>query len=117
MHVAAQALQQRSQPGAIESGRHVAQGHQMRRQQRRHHQRQHGVLGAADRIAADQPTAAADDQPVAGVGAPPGGGRREGSIHGETITEAALTAPPSQAYTMAMTTNLLQKGWYFTLLK
>ena len=34
-----------------------------------------------------------------------------------TITEAALTAPPSRAYTIAMTTNLLQKGWYFTLLK
>jgi hypothetical protein len=34
-----------------------------------------------------------------------------------TITEAALTAPPATAYKMAMTTNLLQKGWYFTLLK
>jgi hypothetical protein len=34
-----------------------------------------------------------------------------------TIQEAALTAPPSEAYIMAMTTNLLQKGWYFTLLK
>jgi hypothetical protein len=33
-----------------------------------------------------------------------------------TITEAALTAPPSQGYRIAMTTNLLQKGWYFTLL-
>jgi hypothetical protein len=35
----------------------------------------------------------------------------------ETILEGALTAPPPRAYTMAMTTNLLQKGWYFTLLK
>jgi hypothetical protein len=35
----------------------------------------------------------------------------------ETILEAALTALPSPAYTMSMTTNLLQKGWYFTLLK
>ncbi|HEX9325157.1 MAG TPA: hypothetical protein VF915_01495, partial [Reyranella sp.] len=34
-----------------------------------------------------------------------------------TIMEGALTAPPSRAYKMAMTTNLLQKGWYFTLLK
>ena len=34
-----------------------------------------------------------------------------------TIPEAALTAPQSRAYIMAMTTNLLQKGWYFTLLK
>ena len=34
-----------------------------------------------------------------------------------TITEAALTAPPATDYTIAMTTNLLQKGWYFTLLK
>ena len=33
-----------------------------------------------------------------------------------TITEAALTALPSQRYRMRMTTNLLQKGWYFTLL-
>jgi predicted metalloendopeptidase len=33
-----------------------------------------------------------------------------------TITEAALTAPPSRRYRMRMTTNLLQKGWYFTLL-
>ena len=33
-----------------------------------------------------------------------------------TITEAALTAPPSRRYTMRMTTNLLQNGWYFTLL-
>jgi len=31
--------------------------------------------------------------------------------------EAALTALPSLAYKMFMTTNLLQKGWYFTLLK
>lgn len=29
----------------------------------------------------------------------------------------ALTAPPPPAYTLQMTTNLLQKGWYFTLLK
>ena len=36
---------------------------------------------------------------------------------GGTITEAALTAPPATDYTMAMITNLLQKGWYFTLLK
>jgi hypothetical protein len=36
---------------------------------------------------------------------------------GATILEAALTAPPDAAYRMAMTTNLLQKGWYFTLLK
>jgi hypothetical protein len=36
---------------------------------------------------------------------------------GETILEAALTAPPATAYKMSMTTNLLQKGWYFTLLK
>jgi hypothetical protein len=36
---------------------------------------------------------------------------------GATILEAALTAPPAAAYRMAMTTNLLQKGWYFTLLK
>jgi hypothetical protein len=35
----------------------------------------------------------------------------------KTIMEAALTAPPSRAYKMSMTTNLLQKGWYFTLLK
>ncbi|GEP54755.1 hypothetical protein RSO01_19210 [Reyranella soli] len=35
----------------------------------------------------------------------------------ETILEGALTAPPSRAYTITMTTNLLQKGWYFTLLK
>jgi hypothetical protein len=34
-----------------------------------------------------------------------------------TIMEAALTAPLSLAYKMPMTTNLLQKGWYFTLLK
>jgi len=34
-----------------------------------------------------------------------------------TILEASLTAPPRWAYTMSMTTNLLQKGWYFTLLK
>ena len=33
-----------------------------------------------------------------------------------TITEAALTAPLSRRYRMGMTTNLLQKGWYFTLL-
>jgi hypothetical protein len=33
-----------------------------------------------------------------------------------TITEAALTALPSQRYRIRMTTNLLQKGWYFTLL-
>jgi len=36
---------------------------------------------------------------------------------GMTILEASLTAPPPRAYTMFMTTNLLQKGWYFTLLK
>jgi hypothetical protein len=36
---------------------------------------------------------------------------------GRTIREAALTAPPRAAYTISMTTNLLQKGWYFTLLK
>jgi len=36
---------------------------------------------------------------------------------GKTIVEAALTAPLSPAYKMPMTTNLLQKGWYFTLLK
>jgi hypothetical protein len=36
---------------------------------------------------------------------------------GSTIGEAALTAPPATDYKMAMTTNLLQKGWYFTLLK
>lgn len=36
---------------------------------------------------------------------------------GKTIVEAALTAPQSRAYTISMTTNLLQKGWYFTLLK
>ena len=34
-----------------------------------------------------------------------------------TITEAALTAPSCAAYKMIMTMNLLQKGWYFTLLK
>ena len=34
-----------------------------------------------------------------------------------TITEVALTAPPLRGYRMRMTTNLLQKGWYFTLLK
>ncbi len=117
MHVAAQALQQRGQHGNIEIGRHVAQGHEMRRQQCRHHQRQHGILGAADRIAAGERSAAADDQPVAGVGPPPGRGRREEAFMDETILEGALTAPPSPAYTMAMTTNLLQKGWYFTLLK
>ena len=33
-----------------------------------------------------------------------------------TIAEAALTAPPSQGYRLCMTMNLLQKGWYFTLL-
>ena len=46
----------------VEIGRHVAQGDEMRRQQRRHHQRQHGVLRAADRIGADERPAAADDQ-------------------------------------------------------
>jgi len=35
----------------------------------------------------------------------------------KTIMDAALTVLPSSAYKMAMTTNLLQKGWYFTLLK
>ena len=50
-------------------------------------------------------------------------GRHQGAavereaLMGETITEAALTAPPRADYRMTMTTNLLQKGWYFTLLK
>jgi len=33
-----------------------------------------------------------------------------------TIAEAALTAPPREYYKISMLTNLLQKGWYFTLL-
>jgi len=36
---------------------------------------------------------------------------------GGTIAEAALTAPSCAAYKIIMTMNLLQKGWYFTLLK
>ena len=117
MHAAAQALQQRRQHGDIEIGRHVAQRHQMRRQQCRHHQRQHRIFGAADRIGADERPAAADDQPVAGVGPPPGSGRREGSVHGHDDSGGCVDSATSRAYTMSMTTNLLQKGWYFTLLK
>ena len=117
MHLAAQPLQQGSKHGDIEIAGHVAQGDEMRREQRRHHQRQGGILGAADRIAADERIAAPD------VSSRPVPGRHQGTavekeaFMGETITEAALTALPCAAYRMSMITNLLQKGWYFTLLK
>ena len=57
---------------AVEARRHVAQSDEVRRQQRRDHQRQDGILGAADRIDTFERPPAANGQHLSRIGTPIG---------------------------------------------
>ena len=69
----AEAAQEVRQDSDVQAGGDVVQGYQMWGQQRGDHQRQDGILRAADGIGADQRVATTDHQGSAGVGAPPHG--------------------------------------------